>query len=121
MAATSGHPDESTGKQLNFYPALSVPLGPGVKTLNCPSRHLEWFAEDLCKRGPINLLSIGYSGMDTDVLELMADAGCAVKTALAVCSDGATAHAALSRIGHRLQYVSDPLYASLSDTSETAR
>lgn len=117
-----GQTDENTGKRLNFYPALSVPLGPGVKTLNCPPEHLEWLAEGLRKRGAINLLSVGYSGMDTDVLDLIAGAGCDVKTALAVCSDGATAHESLNRIGHRLEFEVDVSHQIGSDGfAETVR
>jgi hypothetical protein len=102
--------DERNGGFIEYYPALSVPLGPGVKEINCPPEHLEWLASWLSKQGAINLLTIGYSAMDRGVLDLMAETGCAIKTALAVCGDGATAYQVLGRIGERLGFEVDVMH-----------
>jgi hypothetical protein len=69
--------------------------------------HLDWLVDWLAGQGTINILSIGYSGMDLDVLDLVAKTDCDVKTALAVCGDGAAARQALNRMGERLGFEMD--------------
>lgn len=105
--ATLRQRHDSKGDLVFCYPALSVPLGPGEKTLNCPEIHLEWLRDHLSKSGAINLLTIGYSGADTDVLELIAEAGSEIKTALVVCGDQVTAHQAFDRVAGRLGFGMD--------------
>lgn len=58
-----------------FYPALAVPLGPGDETLQCPDPHSSLLLGRLADMPKINVLVIGYSGLDTVVAGLLARAG----------------------------------------------
>jgi hypothetical protein len=57
-----------------FYPALSVPLG-SADELVCPPEHVEHLERKLRDLPALNLLVIGYSGLDQEVLRLLRDAG----------------------------------------------
>lgn len=55
-----------------FYPALSAPLGPGDE-LVCPPTHVDWLKQRLQAHDGLNLLVIGYSGLDEEVLKILRD------------------------------------------------
>lgn len=57
-----------------YYPALSVPLG-AEDSLSCPPDHLDFLEARLAKLDALNLLIIGYSGLDKAVLNLLRDSG----------------------------------------------
>jgi hypothetical protein len=58
-----------------YYPALAVPLGPADEIV-CPEAHVEHVREHQ-RYAPegLNLLVIGYSGLDTEVQNLLAWGG----------------------------------------------
>ena len=58
-----------------FYPALAVPVGPGDETLQCPDLHSSLLWGRLADMPKINLLVVGYSGLDTVVAGLLARSG----------------------------------------------
>ena len=57
-----------------YYPALSVPLGP-EDGLSCPETHQDFLQERLRRIDLLNLLVIGYSGLDKSVLRLLRESG----------------------------------------------
>jgi len=64
-----------------YYPALSVPLG-AEDQLVCPSEHLSEARTRLKRPDGINLLVIGYSGLDREVLQLLGESGSSVRSML---------------------------------------
>ena len=62
-----------------FYPALSVPLG-SEDEIVCPEEHVEHARQQLQSGEGLNLLVVGYSGLDEEVLKLLASANRPVKT-----------------------------------------
>jgi hypothetical protein len=67
-----------------YYPALSAPLGPGDE-LVCPPNHAEYLRKRLAACDGLNLLVIGYSGLDEEVLKLLAESGNSLRS-LAIVS-----------------------------------
>jgi len=55
-----------------FYPALSAPLGVRDE-LTCPTQHVEVAKARLAEMNDINLLVIGYSGNDVEVMDILRD------------------------------------------------
>jgi hypothetical protein len=55
-----------------FYPALSAPLGVRDE-LTCPPKHVEAAKARLAEMDSINLLIIGYSGHDPEVVDILRD------------------------------------------------
>ncbi len=64
-----------------YYPALAMPLGPG-DTLVCPSSHTRAANEALTRSDGLNLLVIGYSGLDDEVLRLLSESGNSIRRLL---------------------------------------
>lgn len=93
-----------TSREGSYYPAISVPLGPGIKSFNCPSVHLEWLAARLAAADAIDLLTIGYSGTDRDVLDLIAEHGGDVRSALVIAQDVVSAKDAFARVSDVLGF-----------------
>lgn len=52
------------------YPALSVPLGP-VDGLSCPQSHQDSLRDRLSEMAELNLLVVGYSGLDQSVVRFL--------------------------------------------------
>jgi len=57
-----------------YYPALAVPLG-AEDELVCPSNHVEVAKQWLDRMDGVNLLVIGNSGLDREVLRLFLESG----------------------------------------------
>jgi hypothetical protein len=55
-----------------YYPALSAPLGPGDEIV-CPPDHVEFLRGRLRAFDGLNVLVIGYSGLDQEVLKLLSE------------------------------------------------
>jgi hypothetical protein len=53
-----------------FYPAMSVPLGPDDE-LNCPAGHPISLVTGSTRATGLEVLTIGYSGLDTGLLNLV--------------------------------------------------
>lgn len=66
-----------------YYPALSVPLGEADE-LVCPAAHVEHVTRRLRELDGINVLVIGYSGLDKEVLSLLAESDNALRSLLVV-------------------------------------
>jgi hypothetical protein len=64
-----------------YYPALSVPLG-AEDEIVCPESHVTAARERLGSANGINLLVIGYSGLDKEVLRLLRESGAKVQSLL---------------------------------------
>lgn len=69
-----------------YYPALSVPLG-SADELVCPPAHVRHLRQKLRDLPALNLLVIGYSGLDKEVLRLIRDAGQPPRTLQVVNGD----------------------------------
>lgn len=69
-----------------YYPALALPLGPGDE-LVCPSTHLEVASETLKRMDGLNILVIGYSGLDERVLQLLSASGNSIRRLLVANGD----------------------------------
>jgi hypothetical protein len=57
-----------------LFPRIAVPLGAEEDEILCPQGHLDALTEFL-RKYPVNMLVIGYSGLDHKVLEVIRDAG----------------------------------------------
>jgi hypothetical protein len=71
---------------LGLYPALSVPVGESDERV-CPSYHVESLLKGLRSSNAIDLLVIGYSGVDTEVISLIEEAKTPVKSLTVVDLD----------------------------------
>jgi hypothetical protein len=69
-----------------YYPALSVPLGPRDDELVCPPAHVNYLKEVTGDPDPLDVLVIGYSGLDQEVLNLLKWGGRPIRS-LAVVSE----------------------------------
>jgi hypothetical protein len=81
-----------------YYPALAVPLGPEDENL-CPEEHLLEL-RDLMKRDfeGHNLLIIGYSGLDQEIMKMLAWSGRPFKNVMIVNGDTPRGTEALQRL-----------------------
>ncbi|MGA9762632.1 MAG: hypothetical protein WBQ14_09430 [Gaiellaceae bacterium] len=77
-----------------YYPALSAPLG-AEDELSCPADHVSTLKQQLHDLGELNVLVIGYSGLDKEMLRLLPESAHGLKTLLvANGNSGASALAA---------------------------
>jgi hypothetical protein len=67
------------------YPALAMPEGPDDR-LVLPTKHL-WFLRSMLKGKEVDLLSIGYSGLDNEALKLIESLECKVRRMTIVDQD----------------------------------
>lgn len=80
-----------------FYPALSVPLG-SEDELVCPPTHVTFLREWLKKPDGLNLLVIGYSGLDQEVLNLLRESGNGVRSLCVINHDAEHGRVTAERI-----------------------
>ena len=85
-----------------YYPALALPLGEEDE-LVCPDEHVEEARTRLARMDGLNILVLGYSGIDTEVLRLLAEAGQKVKTLRIVNGDFEMGQLTLDRISSALR------------------
>ena len=90
-----------------YYPAVSVPLGPDDE-LNCPESHLDFIRKRLVATDGLNILSVGYSGLDSGLLQLLADSGNSIRSLFAVNHEGVSALEAATRIATAFSDVAHP-------------
>ena len=90
-----------------YYPALSVPLGPDDE-FNCPESHLEFIRKRLVATDGLNILSVGYSGLDSGLLQLLASSGNSIRSLFAVNHEGTSALEAATRIATAFSDVAHP-------------
>jgi hypothetical protein len=84
-----------------YYPAMSVPLGPDDE-LNCPEEHVAYVRNRLTAADGLNVLSIGYSGLDSGLLKLLSESGNRLRSLFVVNHDGASAIEAAQRLASAL-------------------
>lgn len=87
---------ERQGSQF-FYPALSVPLG-SPDEFACPEGHVSRLRDALRAQDQLDVLMLGYSGLDTEVLRLLADVSRPLGWVTAVGKDRADAQQTLDRL-----------------------
>jgi hypothetical protein len=80
-----------------FYPVLSAPLG-SEDELVCPEDHVDFLRQRLESLDGLNLLVIGYSGLDQEVLRLLADSNNSVRSLLVINHDPEAGRETSSRI-----------------------
>jgi hypothetical protein len=80
------------------YPALAVPLG-AEDELVCPPSHLSFLRKRLQAQDGLNLLVIGYSGLDTEVLKLLRESENTIRRLLVVDPSEKHAMQAAENIG----------------------
>ena len=78
------------------YPALAAPEGPDDK-LVLPPEHQEFFLRELRAAQDIDILVVGYSGLDNEVLKLIASTERKVRRMTVVSRDLATGEDVLAR------------------------
>jgi hypothetical protein len=66
-----------------YYPALSAPLG-SEDELVCPESHIAFLKERLERYDGLNLLVIGYSGLDRELRRLLTESGNEVRSLMIV-------------------------------------
>jgi hypothetical protein len=81
-----------------YYPALAVPLGE-ADDLVCPPHHVDVAREALAASDGLNLLVVGYSGADREVLRLLTESGNKPRKVLIANGPVETTIAAAGRIG----------------------
>lgn len=79
-----------------FYPALAMPEGPD-DTLVLPGEHRKFFLDSITAAREIDILVIGYSGLDRQILDLIASAECEIRHMTIVNQDGASAEDVFAR------------------------
>jgi hypothetical protein len=80
-----------------YYPAVSIPLG-AEDELVCPEPHVNFLRRKLQRSDGLNLLVVGYSGLDREVLTLLRESGSPLKTLHVVSEARETAQLTGKRI-----------------------
>jgi hypothetical protein len=78
------------------YPALALPEGPD-DVLVLPDAHKEFLLHSLHSAREIDMLVIGYSGLDRAILDLIADTHCKIRRMTVVSNNQPTAAEVLMR------------------------
>jgi hypothetical protein len=87
-----------------LYPALSVPLG-AEDEIVCPESHVNCVTEHMSYAfDGLNILVIGYSGLDQEVLSLLASSGRPVRAIKVINGDYDLSMAAAQIFGGRLGF-----------------
>ena len=89
------------GGRIVYYPALSTPLG-AEDELSCPPEHIVHLKRVLGEMGEINLLVIGYSGLDQVVLQLLAESTAGLRKLLVANGSSEASGAAADKIANAL-------------------
>jgi hypothetical protein len=88
-----------------YYPALSAPLG-SEDELVCPPEHQDYLRRKLSEFDGLNVLVIGYSGLDQEVMRFFRESGNSLRSLYVVNGNeerGLEAADKITRhIGHRL-------------------
>jgi hypothetical protein len=69
-----------------YYPALALPLGPADEIV-CPSSHIDAAKAAFARMDGLNLLVIGYSGLDEEVLRLFSESKNSIRRMLVANGD----------------------------------
>jgi hypothetical protein len=86
-----------------LYPALSVPVGTRDE-FSCPDSHIDHLRKLMAAQEHLDVLMLGYSALDAEVLTLFKDSGKRLRSLYAVNRDEATAveayHRVVAELGH---------------------
>ncbi len=93
-----------------YYPALSAPLGEQDE-LVCPPEHIEYLKQITGHLDPLDVLVIGYSGLDRGVLDLLSWGGRPIRSLAVVSNSLDGAELTAERISARVQ-VSDIIFGA---------
>lgn len=90
--------DDARGRSLRlYYPALSAPLG-AEDELVCPTSHVEHLKAITGHWEPLDVLVIGYSGLDKEVLELLSSGGRSIRSLWVVSESESSAESTARRV-----------------------
>ena len=108
LRASEGHwvggiPDMPPVRPALYFPALSVPLGEEDEMM-CPPSHVDYLRERLRAQDGLNLLIIGYSGIDKEVRRLLQESGNSVRSLLIVNGSREAAEVAVRRINESITF-----------------
>lgn len=92
--------NSQSGPETDRYPAIAMPEGPDDR-LVMPNKHTEYLSQLLRAARQVDLLVIGYSGLDTKVLELLRSTNPAVRHLTIVDRDEKSAFLVLDRLRNR--------------------
>jgi len=87
-----------------YYPALAAPLGTEDE-LVCSDQHVKYLTEITGHYDPLDVLVIGYSGLDQEALNLMSWGGRSIRSLLVVSESDESAQATADRITAGLNVV----------------
>jgi hypothetical protein len=85
-----------------YYPALSVPVGGDEDLLNVPASHKAFLRRQLADADAVDVLVIGYSANDEEVLSLLAEKPGSVASCCVVCDTQANAIDAYARMAAKV-------------------
>jgi len=101
------------------YPALSTPFG-SEDDLNCPREHIEFLCERFQAEDALDMLIIGYSGIDKALLRLLVESEARIRHVTVVDSNRDSAEAALSRVSEEIDIDSaEPAIENFEAFAET--
>lgn len=89
-----------------YYPALSAPLG-SQDEIVCPRDHSHFLRSWMFGRGRLNLLVIGYSGADQEVIRILADGELPIGRLKIVQPEFETGWALAQKLATRLRWGAD--------------
>lgn len=101
------HPDlrgMRTEGGMFFYPALSAPLGQEDE-LVCPPQHVDFLKNVTGHWDPLDVLVIGYSGLDQEVIELLSCGGRPIRSLTVVSESAPSAVSTATRITEGVRIV----------------
>jgi hypothetical protein len=87
---------EQAGSQW-FYPALSVPVGTRDE-FSCPDAHIGYLRNAMAAQDGLDVLMLGYSALDEEVLTLFKGSGQSLRSLVAVNADRPSANVAYQRV-----------------------
>jgi hypothetical protein len=87
-----------------YFPALAAPLGEADEIV-CRDDHVTHLKQQLASVQGVNLLVIGYSGIDREVLELLRSAGKPVRSLRVVNGEFDASYATLNVLARELSFV----------------
>jgi hypothetical protein len=87
-----------------YYPALSVPLGTEDE-LVCPDQHVNYLKDITGHYEPLDVLVIGYSGLDQEALNLLSWGGRPIRSLWVISESESSAQATADRIAAKVNVV----------------
>ena len=86
-------------QQEHLYPALSVPVGTRDE-FSCPANHVEYLRDLIAQQKRLDVLMLGYSALDEEVLTLFRESSQPLRSLCVVNANEADAGAAWRRVAN---------------------